>query len=182
MKHGSILVVLFLCLATALHAQGTYDPETSDYDKGALGLGLGFDYGGIGINYTAYPAANIGIFGSVGYAIAGAGYNFGVKFRTNPKKVTPFIMFMYGYNAAIAVSGNNTGTNLNKIFYGPTAGIGIDLKSRSGRGYWSFALTIPIRNQDANNYMDELTRDYGITFGNRLSPVGFSVGYRFILF
>jgi hypothetical protein len=182
MKHTLILSTLFLCLATTLNAQKTYYPESSDYDKSTLGIGIGFDYGGIGLNYTVYPQENIGLFGSVGYAIAGAGYNFGVKLRANPNRFTPFFMAMYGYNAAIAVSGNTGGMNLDKLFYGPTLGGGFDLKSRGGKGYFSFALTVPIRNQDADNYMQELTNTYGITFGNKLSPVGFSFGYRFILF
>ena len=114
MRSTSILFILSLSLATTSNAQRTYNPHASDPDKNALGIGVGLDYGGLGINYTVYPQTNIGIFGGVGYAIAGVGYNFGVKLRTNPSRATPFVMFMYGYNAAIAVTDAGPGTKDRK--------------------------------------------------------------------
>src|SRR5579872_6137572 len=187
MRHTPVLFVLFLCIGLSSNAQNKLSIP-SDHDMGALGLGLGFDYGGIGMNFTVYPQKNIGIFAGGGYALAGFGYNLGLKFRLNPdNRFIPFAMIMYGYNTAIAVSdggggfGYNSG-NLNKLFYGPTAGVGIDIKSRRAAGYWSFALTIPFRGQDANNYMNELEANNGVSFSNKPSPVGLSIGYRFILF
>jgi hypothetical protein len=181
MRSTSILFILSLCLATASNAQRTFNPHAADPDKNALGVGLGLDYGGIGINYTLYPQTNIGLFGGVGYALAGVGYNFGVKLRTNPSRATPFVMFMYGYNAAVVVKDGGPGTNFNKIFYGPSAAIGVDLKSRNGNGYWSLALTIPFRSPDVDNYMNDLTTNDGVSFPNKPLPIGFSVGYKFIL-
>src|ERR1700761_7927674 len=104
MRSTLILFTLFLCLATTSNAQRSFNPHASDPDVNSLGIGLGEDYGGIGINYTVYPQTNIGLFGGVGYALAGVGYNFGVKLRTNPSLATLFVMFMYGYNAAVAVT------------------------------------------------------------------------------
>ena len=182
MKKNFFLFAL-LFITTASFAQKTFEPNP-DFDKGALGLGLGFDYGGIGISYTAYPQANIGIFGSVGYAIAGVGYNFGARFQLTPvNRVTPFVMFMYGYNAAIQVKDyNGPGQNSNKMFYGPTAGIGCDFGlHRAGKGYLSVALTIPFRSQDVNDYMNQLSAS-GVQFNNKLSPVGFSFGYKIVCF
>lgn len=86
---------------------------------------------------------------------------------------------MYGYNAAIRVPG---ASQYDKIFYGPTLGGGIDLHSlRHKKGYWSFALLIPIRSADVNHYIDDLKTNHGVTFKNELLPVGFSIGYRFII-
>jgi hypothetical protein len=148
-----------------------------------IGPGFGFDYGGIGANLMVYPQKNIGIFFGGGYAIAGFGYNTGIKLRLSPdggKSVTPFLTAMYGYNAAVAISGS---PEYNKLFYGPTFGLGIDIRSRkpSSLGYLSIALMVPIRNADAQNYIDFLKTQYGASFTNDLIPIGFSIGYKFIL-
>jgi hypothetical protein len=115
-----------------------------------------------------------------GYAIAGLGYNVGMKLRLTPSSsvVDPHFLAMYGYNAAIYVSG---ATNLNKIFYGPTFGIGIDLHKRStSKGYWSFTLLVPVRSHDVQAYEDNLKNNYGVSM-NDLLPITFSVGYKFTL-
>jgi hypothetical protein len=147
-----------------------------------LGLGLGFDYGGIGASLLYYPQENIGLFFGGGYAIAGFGYNAGLKLRLSNKKptvVSPFIMAMYGYNAAVAVSGNSS---FDKLFYGPSFGAGIDIRSKrpSSKGYLSIALLIPVRSPDVNNYINDLQTNDGVSFSN-LPPIGISIGYRFLL-
>lgn len=152
-------------------------------DKFSLGLGLGMDYGGIGGSLLVYPQRNIGLFCGVGYAFAGAGYNVGAKFRIvseqSTSAVTPYLLAMYGYNAAIAVKD---GEEFNKLFYGVTFGAGIDYRSsRSSSGYWTFALLIPIRSSDVQPYIDDLKNFHGVEFKNDLLPIGISVGYRFIL-
>lgn len=157
--------------------------ETLPLDQVSIGIGGGLDYGGFGGNITFYPVKSIGLFAGVGYAFAGAGFNAGVKFRFVPKKpesrVHPFGLVMYGYNAAISVIN---ASQHNKMYFGPTLGGGIDLRSgRSTRGYWSFAILVPIRNPEVFEYMDSLERDYGVEFQIGLLPVGASVGYRFII-
>src|SRR6185503_19117939 len=95
------LFVLLSCSLTS-HAQ-SHNTISDDYDKLNLGLGFGFDYGGIGGNLTVYPQKNVGLFFGGGYAFAGFGYNAGIKLRLLPGKpssqFTPFFMAMYGYNA-----------------------------------------------------------------------------------
>jgi hypothetical protein len=150
------------------------------YDRFSLGLGVGFDYGGFGINVAGYPQKNIGLFAGAGYAIAGYGFNAGVKFRIVSKKIfTPYVVAMYGYNAAISVSGY---PQYNKIFYGPSVGAGFDLGSHTKRGYFSLAILVPIRSADVNNYMNDLTTNNGVTFNNKLLPIGISIGYKFVLY
>jgi len=145
-------------------------------------LGFGLDYGGLGINATVYPQKNIGIFGSVGYALAGAGYNVGVKLRLLPdhgySKVRPFLEGMYGYNAAVVVSN---ATQYNKLYYGPSMGFGVDIGSLDkGKANFCAAILIPFRSQDVNNYINELQNNYGISFG-ALSPVTFSLGFKIVI-
>ena len=146
------------------------------------GIGFGMDFGGIGANIMYYPHRNVGLFFGGGYAIAGFGYNAGVKFRINseiPHVAMPFLIAMYGYNAAIYVDGN---TELNKMFYGPTFGVGVDLRSKkvSSAGYWSLSIMLPIRSYEVESYTNILRDYYGVPMST-LSPVGFSVGYKFIL-
>ena len=183
MKTKFLTLTLFsLLLHQFLTAQTeTQDPRKPDMVN--LGPGIGFDYGGFGANLMVYPQKNIGIFLGGGYALAGFGYNAGIKLRLSPDKgtsVIPFLTAMYGYNAAVVVTDN---TQYNKLFYGPTLGIGIDIRSKkpSSKGYLSLALMIPLRSSDAQAYMDLLKSSYGISFSNDLIPVGFSIGYKFIL-
>ena len=143
----------------------------------AFGLGVGFDYGGFGMNVLTYPRDYVGIFGSLGYALAGVGYNAGFKIRTKPitsSELNVFFIGMYGYNAAIAVTDKN---NFSKIFYGPTIGTGIDF-GRGTHGNWSLALLIPIRSDDVDQYMNQL-RANGFNITSPLIPIAISAGYHF---
>lgn len=148
-------------------------------DVMALGLGLGLDYGGIGVNLTLYPQKNIGIFGSCGYALAGIGYNFGVKFRlvseVKPRAVVPYATCMYGYNASVVVLNS---LKYNKLFYGTTVGLGINFKTNpSKRAYWSLAVLMPLRDSEVNDYIEDLEDNHNMEFNNELMPVLISIGY-----
>jgi hypothetical protein len=144
----------------------------------SLGIGIGLDYGGIGFNIAAYPGKYIGIFGGGGWALAGPGYNVGVKLRfdsISSPKASAFVMGMYGYNAAIVVSN---APSANKLFYGSTVGLGVDFANRrEGRGHWTIALLVPIRDSGVNEYIN-LLKSSGIKFNNSLLPVTISIGYR----
>ncbi len=152
-----------------------------ELDRVSIGLGFGIDFGCIGTNLTIYPQKNIGVFGCVGYAFAGVGYNIGLKLRSIPdkpsSKVSPFAFTMYGYNTVIIVAND---IKLNKFFYGPTIGLGIDYHLRS-TGYWSFGLLLPIRSSDVKDYMDDLKKNQNIEFKYGLFPIGISVGYKSVL-
>jgi hypothetical protein len=181
---SKFLTLILLCIISNqfLIAQtNTQDPRKPDIVN--FGPGIGFDYGGLGVNFMVYPQKNIGLFFGGGYALAGFGYNTGLKLRLSPDPgavVNPYLTAMYGYNAAVVISDN---TQLNKLFYGPTIGVGIDIRSRkpSSKGYLSLALMVPLRNPDAQNYIDFLKNEYGVSFANDLLPVGISIGYKFIL-
>jgi hypothetical protein len=142
----------------------------------SIGLGAGLEYGGLGINALVYPQKNLGFFFGAGYALAGFGYNGGIKLRKNPvHKTTPYLIAMYGYNAAIRV-GN--APDYNRLFFGPSVGFGLDFKrSSEGSGYWTTGILIPIRNSSVDQYIDNLERS-GVEFKNTLLPITFSVGYR----
>lgn len=146
-----------------------------------IGIGMGLDFGGIGMNVMYNLTNSLGAYIGAGYAFAGIGVNGGVTLRLVPKKpesrVVPFITGMYGYNAAIAVQDAE---ELNKMFYGPSAGLGIELRARSPRvRCWTFALLIPFRSTEVQNYIDELKNNQFIEMQNKLTPVLISIGYRF---
>lgn len=152
-------------------------------DKFSLGFGAGLDFGGIGGNLLIYPIKNIGLFAGVGYALAGTGYNVGAKFRLlskNPKTMAvPFVLAMYGYNAAVAVLNTS---QYNQFFYGPSIGIGLDFRFSPKRSnYWSVVVLVPFRSSEVNVYMEELRDHNNIRFKNDLLPCLFSIGYRIIL-
>ncbi len=184
MKEFLIFTIVMLSIGiSSTNAQTEKPAMPEKFDIASFGVGLGLDNGGIGGQLLVYPSKNIGLFGGVGYAVAGAGYNVGVKYRFHTgnefKKFTPFLTAMYGYNAAVNVT-NVSG--LNKFFYGPTIGVGGDVKGwPEKKGYWSFALLIPIRDDEVSEYIDYLESHYGASFGIGLLPVGISAGYHFII-
>lgn len=185
-KHLFLTAVASLLLLSFTHAQDNPPPASNPTPRTSdilsLGLGIGEDFGAFGGNITVYPQQNIGLFVGFGDAIAGFGYNIGVKIRALPNhgqsKVRPFFEAMYGYNAAVAVSNASQD---NKLFYGPTVGAGLDIGStRKGKGFLSLAILVPIRSPDVQNYIDQL-RANGVSFPNDLLPITFSIGYHFIL-
>ena len=106
-----------------------------------------------------------------------------MKFRYIPDKpearIHPYGLVMYGYNAAIAVLN---ASYLNKLFYGPTVGGGIDFhRNPMKRSYWSFALFVPIRKAEVKTYMELLENEHGADFQNKLFPLAVSIGYNFII-
>jgi hypothetical protein len=178
-KRTVYLILSLFFIAVTLKAQDII-PAPMTYDKVNLGIGGGLDYGGIGVDLLFYPHQNFGLFAGAGYAIAGVGFNAGVKYRFIPKKqpstIAPYVIAMYGYNAAVAVKD---ASQFNKLFYGPSFGVGLDFGLRPGkRGYWSAALLVPIRSSEAKDYMNDLEENEGVEFGIGLLPVAFSIGYR----
>jgi hypothetical protein len=154
-----------------------------EIDKISFGVGVGLDHGGFGGNFMFCPTKRVGLFVGAGYAVAGPGLNAGIKLRFIPKKpseqISAFLLLMYGYNAAIVVKN---ALKYNKFFYGPSLGFGLDLRLKPPkRVYWSFALLIPVRSSEVDQYIDDLKTKNGVEFKNDLSPLGFSFGYRFIL-
>lgn len=143
-----------------------------------IAVGLGLDYGGIaGFKLILNLHDNIGIFGGLGWAFLSSGYNFGAKLNIAPKsKINPHLQAMYGYNAGIIVSNDS---DLSKIFYGGTVGIGFDFKSTERKSYWTLGLLIPIRNEEVFDYMDYLEDEKNVTFEGDLKPILLTIGFKF---
>ena len=86
---------------------------------------------------------------------------------------------MYGYNAVIKVADMS---ELNKVFYGATVGVGVDYKPlKYSDDYITVSLFVPFRSSEVQDYMDYLKQAYNVEFEQGLFPVSFSVGYRIVL-
>ena len=161
------LTILFITLAGSY----TMAQESSAH----LGLGLGIDYGGFGMRYTFLPTPTIGLFGSLGYNLAGAGYNVGAQFKfPSTKRAQGYLIGMYGYNGVIVVS------NSRSIFYGPSAGVGLELRGKNKEdNFWNFELLVPFRDAAFQKQIDAW-KSLGVSVSEPL-PIAFSIGYHFNL-
>lgn len=181
-----IYVVLLGLIMTTFQLKAQEEiPATENLplDTKSIGFGIGTDYGGFGANVLIYPTDHLGVFGGLGYAMAGVGFNAGIKYRfiynKAAWKANPYLLGMYGYNAAVVVKN---GESFNKFFYGPTIGIGIDFrKSSHSKGYWSVGLLVPLRSDEVDLYLEDLKNNHQVEFENDLPPVTFTLGYRFKL-
>lgn len=151
--------------------------KNNEYNTKIFGIGVGLEYGGIGVNVLVSPQKNFSLFGGFGYALAGFGYNAGVKLNLAPNsKVCPYFQGMYGYNAAIYFNGLS---DYDKLFYGGSAGFGLDFNLNNNSGVFSLGILYPFRKEAVGKYMDYLKEEKGFEFENELYPITVSIGYRF---
>jgi hypothetical protein len=148
-----------------------------EFKKLYLGFGLGLDYGGLGCKVEYLPIKYVGVFGGIGYNFAGIGLNVGASFKALPNcKITPTVIGMYGYNSVIVVNG---ASSHNKIYFGPSAGIGGELKvgRRSNKLY--AAILYPFRSEKFDNDYEALKVNPAIKITQDKSPITFSIGFNF---
>jgi len=178
----SIILICILLFTLNIEAQD-YLPIAKKYDGTSIGIGSGLDFGGIGIGVLHYGSIKtVGIFGGLGYTPSGIGINAGLKVRLLSPKINPtlnpFLVGMYGYTTAVSVSNDS---QYNKMFYGPTLGIGADVKFRKfGRGFWTVAWLFPLNFSKSNEYIQYLIAYRHISF-SLPSTLRFSFGYRYLL-
>ena len=180
-----LLITSFFFAAQVSAVAQTDAPKTKaipkyPMDKLSLGIGVGLDYGGLGCNLTFYPQKNIGVFAGIGYGLIQLGYNVGLKtrltFNKNKPQASVYALGMYGYNTVFKIKG---ATSLNRMYYGPSVGIGVETAVKPNKvGFWSFGILIPIRSQEALDYYDQLKRKSSIQFDNDLLPFALSVGFK----
>jgi hypothetical protein len=171
------ITLLFSICATAQNSPSV------PLDKLSVGAGAGYEFGGIGGNVIFYPQRNIGVFVGAGWPLSGFGYNAGIKVRyavdNNASVVTPFVLFMYGYNTSIIYSQN---AQYNKLFYNFTFGGGIDFRpAKSKLGFLSLTIYVPLRDPNAKDYINSIDYFYAVSNSNKLFPLSVSLGYKFII-
>lgn len=173
MKRITLIITCLLVISLYGHSQDQQKPSRS-----FLGLGLGFDYGGIGMKLEYMPIKALGIFGGFGYNLVQPTYNAGASLKLSPgKRGTPVISCMYGYNAAIKIKYAG-GTSDGYTYYGVTAGIGFELYNKTLKNKLSCQLLVPFRSSKFRNDYNRF-KDQGIKFSNPIPPVAISIGYNF---
>ncbi len=152
--------------------------STTYSQNSSIGIGMGLEYGGFGVNGTFISESGFGGFFGAGYIIAGIGINAGIQYSFNPdNKTHPFLMAMYGYNAAIVVKNAFTNSNeFSEIYYGPSFGGGVNIKNKKNN-IWRISLSIPVRTSEFQDDMDDL-KNSGVSFNEAL-PIAIGVGYNF---
>jgi hypothetical protein len=148
-----------------------------EFKKLYFGFGLGLDYGGLGCKVEYLPIKYVGVFGGIGYNFAGIGLNAGASFKALPDcKITPTVIGMYGYNSVIVVSGASL---YNKTYFGPTAGIGGELKLGRKNNKLYAAILYPFRNEKFDDDYEALKANPTVSITQDKSPVTFSIGFNF---
>src|SRR5690606_34905330 len=128
-----------------------------------LGLGLGFDYGGIGAKIEYMPVKHVGIVGSLGYNIINVSWNDGATYKIMlDKKVYVIPMVYYGYNGGSKISGAR---EYDMISYGFTAGLNVAIKTGKKGNKLSAGLFVPFRSQKFMDNYDAIKNDYRIKIG-----------------
>jgi len=157
-------------IVTLVHAQ---DEEPNDMAVN-IGIGIGMDYGGIGMRGTFVPVKRLGLFVSAGYNLNSVGVNTGAQLLFPKNRHAFYLTAMYGYNAVIIALEP---VEQKATYYGITAGAGFLFKVGSKGNFWNFELLVPFRNSNFYDDFDTLER-VGIDLTEPL-PLAFSVGYHF---
>jgi len=177
MKKYIFFTILF---ALILFSGRSFAQDTIPHNRFNIGLGMGIDYGGFGGRIVYIPIPHVAVFGAGGYNLVGFGFNIGATYKILPdKKVNPTLSAMYGYNGVIKVDGADY---YNKIYYGPSLSVGMEINSRKKPGnYFNLELVIPFRSQSFKDDWDVIENDPKVEITASPLPVGFSIGYHFRL-
>ncbi len=167
------LIVFLLFITLPLQAQDLTSPSKNQVD---IGIGIGMDYGGIGIRGTYLPINKLGLFASAGYNLNGLGFNAGAQWLFPKRRHAFFLTGMYGYNAVMVLTEV---IEDKATYYGVSIGGGYQLHVGNKGNYWNWELLIPIRNSNFHDDYDTLQK-IGAKPGDFL-PVTFSVGFHFKL-
>lgn len=146
----------------------------------SIGLGVGLDYGGLGGRFAVPLSTNTSAFLSAGYAIAGFGYNFGLRARFSNKPVSLTSTLMYGYNTVIKIVG---APQFDKVYTGLSVGLGFQLNSKRNQ-YNSFqaGFILPFRSDEYKSDWSNIKNNSSIQTFVEPWPVLISFGYHFSLY
>lgn len=153
---------------------------SSQQGQATLGVGVGLPYGGFGARFGVNLVDHLNLFGSLGYQLAGVGYNIGLLKDINSGNMVQFyFLAMYGTNAGIKVKGLS---EYNKVYSGATFGVGTKFNSRRYEGnYWDVGLLVPLRSSKFKDDELAVENDPRITTYTRPWQVLITVGYNFNL-
>lgn len=172
------ITTVFILVFFKSFPQQKQKAEEIDFHRFNAGFGLGIDYGGIGGRLTFLPLQQVFLFGGLGYNIDGLGYNAGGGFRfLTGKRMVPYLIAMYGYNAVMLVFINGEyQKQYTKAFSGPSAGFGLEQRAgREAKNYFNLELLWLFKSKEFKNYKTDLEENLGAKIIQL--PVAFSIGY-----
>lgn len=184
---GNAIIIFLLFISASARAQdSTQHHSKSLFGNGHLvikpGIGLGLDYGGIGIKAEFVLADWLGVFGGFGYNLISPVYNAGASFKLMPqKKATPVILAMYGYNAGLKIKNVSPfGQNeiLSKTYYGFTAGAGVEVGYGTKGNKACFSILVPFRSKEFHDTYDDF-KNRGYEFKPPVLPIAITIGLMF---
>lgn len=178
-RHPLFLPLIFsLLFATVSHAQSRYGTKKdADFN---LGLGVGIDYGGIGVKFNYRAFKHISAFGGIGLNTLEPAFNVGITGRFFvDEPFVPYVIAMYGYNGLIKVPDN---FRYNFSYYGPSAGIGVEAHLKSRNYFFTFEVLYPYRPTFETD-ADIVLNDPRVVNNKWVykSPVLASIGFHFQL-
>jgi hypothetical protein len=183
-------VLLLLVVSSGLYAQveeNGVDPaeeknglNPAEEKKSAyIGMGIGFDYGGVGSKVEYLPVKHVGVFLAAGYNLLSVGWNLGVTCKLIPdKRVSPNLVAMYGYNAVLK-GEDSYAEQYNMTSLGLTVGVNLDIKAGSDGNKWSVGLFLPFRSGKFMDNYEKVENDPNMEVKIKLLPIGISCGYNF---
>lgn len=170
----SILILFFLnfYILTVFSNEG-YQISRKKY-TGDVGIGIGIDYGGIGIqvNQLLKSIYLIGGFGynSV-YFLPFAGIKYYILEKNSENFFIPYVKVVYGYNAVI-----NIQYGPKDFFCGFTPGIGTDIRFGKQKTFGiNVDLNYPLRTKKFKDSYDNYKRLYS-NFKQEFLPISLSIG------
>ncbi len=183
----TLFIGLFCMTGNCLFAQDTPQEENAPAQPEVslsnfyLGMGFGFDYGGIGAKAEYLPTKHFSLFGGLGYNLASLGFNVGGAFKILPdKKICPNILACYGYNGVFK-GADSYAARYNMTSYGFTFGMDCDFLVGKKGDKISLGLWIPIRSAKFMDNYRAAENDPNLDIENSLIPIGLSFGYNFAL-
>lgn len=154
------------------------------YPDPNIGVGIGLDYGGIGLHLAPISTKYLDVFGAVGYNFAAFGYNAGITFRPSAEGNVVFgTSIMYGYNGVLLLGQPNsplgiTNSQGSKVYYGPSFELSLDFHSpRVQETFFRLGLIVPVRSQEWKNDINTL-KNNNVEFST-IFPVLISLGMHF---
>ena len=186
------LLILFSLAGNHLKAQegdflkeeGKVQENKMSNDNLYLGIGMGFDHGGIvGLKFEyILPINYVSLYAGAGYNLSSVGWNVGVACKILPKKrVCPNILAFYGYNAVFKGEDLYT-SQYDMTSYGVTFGANLDIKMGKRNNKLTVAFFVPIRSRAFLKNFNEVKNDPNVIITRDLIPVGLGVGFNFSLY
>lgn len=182
-KVSHLIKAGLLCLygSTALaqdHMPAATPPPASP--KVFIGPGLGITYGGlVGVKAEYVFVKHFSAFAGAGYYINNLGYNFGLTAKLLPdRKFSPLVYGMYGSNSVINVIGAR---QYNKVYSGPSAGIGADLKVGRNGNKMFFGIQYGFWHPDFKKDFEVVKQQPDIETYAEPIAIGYNFGFNFAL-